>query len=134
MSGGGGALIALDHVQLALPPGREAQARAFAGLLGLAEVAKPAALAARGGVWFEANGIRLHLGVEEAFRPARKAHPAFRVAGLEALRARLEAAGIVIEDDDALPGEVRFYAADPFGNRLEFMAVRGSNVTTGSVS
>lgn len=135
MSAGGGALVALDHVQLALPPGCEAQARAFyAGLLGLAEVAKPTPLAARGGVWFEASGIRLHLGAEDPFRPARKAHPAFRVAGLEALRARLEAAGIVIEDDDALPGELRFYAADPFGNRLEFMAVRSSNVTTGSAS
>jgi catechol 2,3-dioxygenase-like lactoylglutathione lyase family enzyme len=132
---GDGVLVAIDHVQLALPAGCEAQARAFyAGLLGLAEVAKPAALAARGGVWFEAPGLRLHLGVEEPFRPARKAHPAFRVAGLGTLRTRLEAAGIVIEDDNALPGELRFYAADPFGNRLEFMAVRSSDVTAGSAS
>jgi catechol 2,3-dioxygenase-like lactoylglutathione lyase family enzyme len=118
-------LSALDHVQLAMPAGGEEAARGFYGaLLGLTEVPKPPLLAARGGVWFESGPVRLHLGVEAEFRPARKAHPAFRVRDLEALRRRLEAAGCAIQDDDALPGERRFYAADPFGNRLEFMAER----------
>jgi catechol 2,3-dioxygenase-like lactoylglutathione lyase family enzyme len=115
----------LDHVQLAMPEGGEPAARAFyGGLLGLAEVAKPPRLAARGGVWFEAGPVRVHLGVEAGFRPARKAHPAFRVADLEALRRRLTTGGIAVQDDDAIPGERRFHVADPFGNRLEFLAER----------
>ena len=118
-------LVALDHVQLAMPAGGEEAARGFyGGLLGLAEVLKPPLLAARGGVWFESGPVRLHLGVEAEFRPARKAHPAFRVRDLAALRQGLEAAGCAIQDDDALLDERRFYAADPFGNRLEFMAER----------
>lgn len=123
-------LVALDHVQLAMPAGGEPDARQFyGGLLGLAEMAKPEPLAARGGVWFEQGAVRLHFGVEQDFRPARKAHPAFRVADLDALRRRLEAAGVAIVDDEALPGERRFYAADPFGNRLEFLAEIGSRPT-----
>ncbi len=115
-------ILSLDHVQLAMPAGGEAAARAFyRDLLGLAEVAKPAALAARGGAWFGAEGLALHLGVEAGFRPARKAHPAFRVADLDALRARLEAAGHPTRTDGLLPGFRRFYADDPFGNRLEFL-------------
>jgi catechol 2,3-dioxygenase-like lactoylglutathione lyase family enzyme len=106
--------VHLDHVQLAAPPGCEAEARRFFGdLLGLREVEKPPSLAARGGVWFE----HLHVGVEEDFRPARKAHPAFAVADLDALAARLGD----VEWDDALPGVRRFYARDPWGNRLEFL-------------
>jgi catechol 2,3-dioxygenase-like lactoylglutathione lyase family enzyme len=106
--------VHLDHVQLAAPPGCEAEARRFFGeLLGMREVEKPPSLAARGGVWFE----HLHIGVEEGFRPARKAHPAFAVADLDALAARLED----VEWDDALPGVRRFYARDPWGNRLEFV-------------
>ena len=117
-------LVALDHVQLAMPAGGEPLARAFyAGILGLDEVEKPARLAGRGGAWFERGEVRVHLGVEADFRPARKAHPAFRVQGLDRLRARLEAAGVAVQGDDAIPGTRRFYAADPFGNRLEFMAV-----------
>ena len=77
----------------------------------------------------EQGAVRLHFGVEQDFRPARKAHPAFRVADLDALRRRLEAAGVAIVDDEALPGERRFYAADPFGNRLEFLAEIGSRPT-----
>lgn len=123
MSTAGDPLLAIDHVQLAMPPGGEPAARAFyAGLLGLAEARKPARLAARGGVWFEAGAVRVHLGVEQDFRPARKAHPAFLVRDLERLRARLEGAGVELRDDDAIPGTRRFYAADPFGNRLEFVA------------
>lgn len=116
----------LDHVQLALPPGGEEAARAFyAGLLGLPEAAKPPVLAARGGVWFRSLAVEVHLGVEVEFKAARKAHPAFRVSDLEGLRNRLRGAGVEIVDDD-LPGERRFYATDPFGNRLEFMAERPS--------
>ena len=104
----------LDHVQVAAPPGCEAEARAFyGGVLGLREVAKPDALRARGGVWFE----QLHVGVEEGFRPARKAHPAFAVDDLDALAARIGD----VQWDDAVPGVRRFYASDPFGNRLEFL-------------
>ena len=85
----------------------------YGGVLGMREVEKPPALAARGGVWFE----QLHVGVEEEFRPARKAHPAFVVDDLDALAARLGD----VEWDDALPGTRRFYARDPWGNRLEFV-------------
>jgi catechol 2,3-dioxygenase-like lactoylglutathione lyase family enzyme len=104
----------LDHVQVAAPPGCEQDARAFyGGVLGLREVDKPDALRARGGVWFE----QLHVGVEQDFRPARKAHPAFAVDDLDALAARIGE----VEWDDAVPGVRRFYASDPFGNRLEFV-------------
>ena len=114
-------ITGIDHVQLAAPPGCEDAARAFyGGLLGLAELPKPPALAARGGCWFRAGDLEVHIGVEEDFRPARKAHPGFVVADLAALRSRLAEHGIDVRDDDALPGALRFYADDPFGNRLEF--------------
>ena len=112
----------IDHVQVAAPPGGEARARAFyGGLLGLPELAKPAALQGRGGAWFAvgAGGQQLHVGVEDPFAPARKAHPALRVDDLDALAARLEQAGVAVSWDDAIPGVRRFYAADPFGNRVE---------------
>ena len=115
-------LLALHHVQLAMPEGGEAAARAFyGGLLGLDEVPKPPLLARRGGVWFERGGLRLHLGVERPFAPARKAHPAFLVAGLAELRRRLERAGCVLSEDEPLPGFGRCYLADPFGNRVELL-------------
>ena len=115
-------LKSLHHVQLAMPAGFEAQARAFYGvLLELPEVAKPPELAKRGGVWFAQDDLRVHLGVEEPFLPARKAHPAFQVTGLAALFDRLEAAGVTLRRDSALPGNTRFYAEDPFGNRIEFL-------------
>jgi catechol 2,3-dioxygenase-like lactoylglutathione lyase family enzyme len=114
--------IELDHLQLAMPPGREAEARAFyGGILGLVELAKPPNLAARGGVWFALGALQLHLGVEAAFRPARKAHPAFLVQDLAGLRERLARQGFAPYEDEPLSGYQRFYAADPFGNRLEFM-------------
>jgi catechol 2,3-dioxygenase-like lactoylglutathione lyase family enzyme len=104
----------IDHVQVAAPPGCEAEARAFyGGMLGMHEVEKPEALRARGGVWFE----HVHVGVEEDFRPARKAHPAFVIDDLDALAARIGE----VQWDDAVPGVRRFYASDPFGNRLEFV-------------
>jgi catechol 2,3-dioxygenase-like lactoylglutathione lyase family enzyme len=113
-------IVGLDHVQLAAPAGCETEARAFfGGLLGLEELEKPPALAARGGVWFAlADGRQLHVGVERDFAPAAKAHPAFRVEGYDALRARFGDDGV---DDGAIPGLRRFYAADPWGNRLEFV-------------
>lgn len=112
----------LDHVQIAAPPQCEDAARAFYGrLLGMEEIEKPASLKARGGVWFRCGSQQLHVGVQPDFIPARKAHPAFRVRGLDALRQRLQAEGHRVQDDDALPGVRRFYVDDPFGNRLEFM-------------
>lgn len=117
------AIRGLDHVQLAMPAGGEARARAFyGGLLGMRELPKPGPLAARGGCWFEAPGAQLHLGVEEPFAPARKAHPALLVADLDALVAALRAAGVSVRDDDADLGRRRAYAEDPFGNRLELIA------------
>ena len=121
--------IRLDHVQIAAPPGCEAEARRwFGGVLGLRELAKPEALRGRGGAWFELGdgGGQLHVGVEAGFEPARKAHPALRVADLEALARRLEAAGSPVRWDDAIPGERRFYSTDPWGNRVEFLAAVGS--------
>jgi catechol 2,3-dioxygenase-like lactoylglutathione lyase family enzyme len=115
-------ILALDHVQLAMPVGGEAAARGFYGaLLGLPEAAKPPSLAARGGCWFETDTVKLHLGVEADFRPARKAHPALLVDDLGALAARLAAAGFAVRADDAVEGLERFFTDDPFGNRLEFM-------------
>lgn len=115
----------VDHVQLAMPPGGEDEARRFyADLLGFDELAKPAALAKRGGAWFRSGAVELHLGVEEEFRPARKAHPGLTVDDLDGLADRLGTAGVTVQWDDLLPGRRRFYAADPFGNRLEFLAER----------
>ena len=113
----------LHHVQIAAPPGCEAAARTFyVGVLGLEELPKPQTLAPRGGLWLKLDGAELHLGVEEGFRPARKAHPAFEVADLEALGQRLHHHGVPLRDDQLLPGRKRFYVDDPFGNRLEFVA------------
>jgi catechol 2,3-dioxygenase-like lactoylglutathione lyase family enzyme len=106
-------------VQVAAPPGCEAAARAFYGdLLGLTEVEKPEPLRGRGGVWFE----QLHVGVEQDFAPARKAHPALRVDDVDAVAERLLAAGRQVEWDDALADVRRFYTADPWGNRVEILA------------
>jgi|SRR5579875_2270623 len=108
-----------------MPPGGEQLARDFyAGVLGMQELQKPSALAGRGGAWFAAGDVQLHLGVEEEFRPARKAHPGLLVADLAALRARLEAAGAPLADDVELSGLARLHASDPFGNRLEFLQPR----------
>jgi catechol 2,3-dioxygenase-like lactoylglutathione lyase family enzyme len=119
-------IAGLDHVQLAAPPGCEAEARRFFGeLLGLEELEKPPALAARGGAWFACGGQAIHVGVEQDFAPARKAHPAFALGSpdeVDALAERLAAAAVDVRFDDELPGYRRFYAADPWGNRLEFLA------------
>ncbi|MFD8306138.1 VOC family protein [Streptomyces sp. NPDC059690] len=115
-------LTAVDHVQLAAPAGSEDLLRAYyTDVLGMTEIPKPPVLAARGGCWFQAGAVQLHLGVEEDFRPAKKAHPGLRVTGIEAYAARLEAAGARVVRDGDLPGHRRFYSEDPVGNRLEFL-------------
>jgi catechol 2,3-dioxygenase-like lactoylglutathione lyase family enzyme len=116
-------IVAIDHVQLAMPAGREAEARRFYGdLLGLPEVAKPPELAKRGGAWFESALVKIHLGVDGDFRPAQKAHPALVVDDLAELAKRLRAAGCAVSDDPLPDGRARSYANDPFGNRLELIA------------
>ena len=112
----------LHHVQLAIPPGGEDACRAFwGGVLGMAELEKPPVLAARGGCWFRGGGLEVLLGVEEPFAPAQKAHPGILVEDLDALAATLDGAGTAVSWDGEFPGHRRFYAADPFGNRLEFL-------------
>lgn len=115
-------LVALDHVQLAMPPGGEAEAEAFyCGVLGLDLIPKPDPLAARGGCWFRGGQVEVHLGVEADFRPARKAHPAFRVRKLDQLVGRIEASGRSFRWDTELPVVRRGYVDDPFGNRVELI-------------
>ncbi|WP_235833698.1 VOC family protein [Aeromicrobium chenweiae] len=112
----------LHHVQLAIPPGGEESCRAFWGdVMGMAELEKPPALRARGGCWFRGGGVEIHLGVEQDFAAARKAHPGILVDDLRGLAQALTAAGIDVSWDEGFPGHDRFYAADPFGNRLEFL-------------
>ena len=113
---------ALHHVQLAMPRGREEDARGFyRDVLGMAEQAKPENLARRGGVWFSAGDAQVHMGVEEDFRPARKAHPALLVRNLEEVLERCRKAGVAIVQDEPLAGYDRAYVADPFGNRIELL-------------
>lgn len=116
---------ALHHVQMTMPEGRENTARAFFyGVLGMAEIEKPATLAERGGCWFAAGNASLHMGVEAEFTPARKAHPAFRVSSLTALIARLEETGTDFTRGIDLPGISRIFVHDPFGNRIELLEER----------
>ena len=112
----------LDHVQLAMPAGGEPDATSFyRDLLGIPHVAKPPHLAARGGCWFESSKVKLHLGVDPEFKPARKAHPALLVSDLPGLVERLRAAKVPVRDDEPLDGHDRVYVDDPFGNRIELM-------------
>lgn len=116
-------VVGLHHVQLAMPPGGEATASDFyERVLGIPRVAKPSHLETRGGCWFETGTVRVHLGVEDDFRPAKKAHPAFLVEDLESVRQLLVDEGVEVVDDEPLPGYDRFYAFDPFGNRIEFLS------------
>jgi catechol 2,3-dioxygenase-like lactoylglutathione lyase family enzyme len=118
-------LIGLDHVQVAAPAGSEDAARRFYGeLLGMPELAKPAGLQARGGVWFACGSHQLHVGIAEPFAPAVKAHPAIAVPApdLDRLAKRLAEAGSPVQWDDEIPGTRRFYTADPWGNRIELLA------------
>lgn len=112
----------IHHVQLGAPPGSEVTARAFwVGTLGFEEIAKPPALAARGGCWFRSSDIEIHVGIEVDFRPQAKAHPGLMVRSLDDVARRLVAAGHSVQRDEKYPGMRRFYCADPFGNRLEFV-------------
>jgi catechol 2,3-dioxygenase-like lactoylglutathione lyase family enzyme len=112
----------LDHVQLAMPAGEEDRAREFYnGILGLTEVPKPPNLAKRGGAWFEGGTLRVHLGVEADFRPAKKAHPAFLVRHLSAIIRHFERVGVTVITDEPLEGYERIYVHDPFGNRIELL-------------
>jgi catechol 2,3-dioxygenase-like lactoylglutathione lyase family enzyme len=122
MQSSGSCVFSLDHVQLAIPPGEEDRARDFyVGVLGLREVPKPGSLTGRGGAWFVGGSVKLHLGVEEDFRPARKAHPALLVNGLDELERRCVAAGLEVSRDVPLDGLRRLHIFDPFGNRIELM-------------
>jgi catechol 2,3-dioxygenase-like lactoylglutathione lyase family enzyme len=112
----------IDHIQLAMPSGEEAAARAFySGLLELPEVPKPPDLAKRGGVWFQSGRVKVHLGIDPEFRPARKAHPGFLVEDLRTLVHKLRDAGVEVSEAEPLPGYDHVYVADPFGNRIELM-------------
>jgi catechol 2,3-dioxygenase-like lactoylglutathione lyase family enzyme len=119
------ALLGIDHVQISIPRGAEETCRTFyCGVLGMREIPKPPVLAARGGIWVRGGPVEIHLGVEEDFRPARKAHPALAVSDLDSLAKRLAAAGHEPIWDNAFPGLRRFFASDPTGNRIEFMESR----------
>jgi len=112
----------IDHVQLAGPKGcEEAASDFFAGILGLTEVEKPEELKKRGGVWFEFGTFQLHIGIEDSFAPAKKAHPALMVENIEELKNHLKKHEIAFTEDDNLPGARRIHVFDPFGNRLEFI-------------
>jgi catechol 2,3-dioxygenase-like lactoylglutathione lyase family enzyme len=118
----------LDHILLAMPAGRESDARKFyQGILGIPEAMKPPNLAARGGCWFEDGELKIHLGVEKNFAPARKAHPAFIVDDLAGLQAILIKAGYSVAHDQPLEGYDRIFVDDPFGNRIELMQVKASS-------
>jgi catechol 2,3-dioxygenase-like lactoylglutathione lyase family enzyme len=113
---------AIDHVQLAMPPGEEEKARAFyGGLLGMKELAKPTELAKRGGCWFESGDAQIHLGVENNFRAAKKAHPALRCRNYAALVQALRDSGVAVNEPDDIPGMRRCHVHDPFGNRIELV-------------
>jgi catechol 2,3-dioxygenase-like lactoylglutathione lyase family enzyme len=120
-------IVRLDHVQLAMPAGGEGLARAFyAGALGIPEVPKPPELAKRGGCWFERGELKIHLGVEREFRPARKAHPGLQVEDLPLLIEKLRGLGYAVKEDEPLEGFHRIYVDDPFGNRIELLEPLGS--------
>ncbi|MFL5737722.1 MAG: VOC family protein [Actinomycetota bacterium] len=125
-------ILRIHHVQLAIPAGREASARAFYGdLLGMQEIEKPGNLTPLDGLWFELpdGRVQLHLGVEEPFRPAKKAHPALVVIDLAAVERALRSAGHPIVVETQLEGYRRFYTEDPFGNRLEILAEQDGSAT-----
>jgi catechol 2,3-dioxygenase-like lactoylglutathione lyase family enzyme len=112
----------IDHVQLAAPKGVEEEIRAFfTGKLGFEEIPKPENLRARGGCWFLCGTQELHIGVEEDFQPAKKAHPAFCVKNLGEFRLHLEGQEVTIKEKIPINGRERIFVDDPFGNRMEFL-------------
>ncbi|HXI54684.1 MAG TPA: VOC family protein [Polyangia bacterium] len=125
-------IVAIDHIQLAMPAGRESEARAFySALLGLPEKPRPPEMARRGGAWFENEHVKIHVGVDPDFHPARKAHPALVVRDLRALVARLKEAGAPLSSDVALEGFERVFVHDPFGNRIELLEPAGPSAPPG---
>jgi catechol 2,3-dioxygenase-like lactoylglutathione lyase family enzyme len=115
-------VLAIDHVQLAMPADGDEKARDFyAGVLGLVERPKPEPLAKRGGVWFEQGSVKIHMGVEQDFRPAKKAHPALLIEGLEEIISRCEQQGYGAGAAQTIEGYRRVHVNDPFGNRIELM-------------
>lgn len=126
-------IVSIDHVQLTIPAGGESRARAFySGILGFAEIAKPAQMAERKSIWFAAGAVNLHLGIELDFTPARRAHPAFVVEDLDSILAACERAGISTKPDTSFSGFRRLHVFDPFGNRLELME-RGTELGANGV-
>jgi catechol 2,3-dioxygenase-like lactoylglutathione lyase family enzyme len=118
-------VLAIDHVQLAMPAGKEEQARGFyTDVLGMQETPKPEALAGRGGCWFFSGAAQVHLGVEADFRPTKKAHPALVVEGLDEILNRCERAGLPFQPDAEINGQRRVHVFDPFGNRLELIEAK----------
>ncbi len=116
-------VVGLDHVQLAMPAGSEAEARAFyAQVLGMREIPKPVKLASRGGVWFQCGSLQFHLGVEADFRPTKKVHPALAIEGYAELLETLKGAGYEMIQDTALLAVTRSFTFDPFGNRIELIS------------
>lgn len=113
----------IDHIQIAAPSGSEKLARTFYGeLLGMGEIPKPDSLKARGGCWFRCGLHEVHIGIQQDFMPAKKAHPGFTVNALEQLKFRLQEFGYVIFEETPIYGRSRFFTYDPFGNRIEFLA------------
>lgn len=113
---------AIDHVQLAIPQGAENTARQFYGeVLGMVELPKPAELAKRGGCWFESGEVQIHLGIENDFRAAKKAHPALRCHDYAGFVERLRGAGVEVTEANDIPGVRRCHIHDPFGNRIELV-------------
>ena len=116
-------ITGIDHIQIAAPSGSEKAARRFYGeLLGMEEIPKPNSLKARGGCWFRAGLHEVHIGIQQDFMPAEKAHPGFTVNALEQLKLRLQELGYAIIEDEPINGRCRFFTHDPFGNRIEFLA------------
>lgn len=115
-------ILGIEHVQIAIPVGSQDPARAFyGGILGFSEIQKPASMAERKSIWFVAGTVNLHLGIEADFHPAKRAHPAFIVEGLDEILAACEAASITVKPDVSFDGFRRVHLFDPFGNRLELM-------------
>lgn len=115
-------ITGIDHIQIAAPSDSEETARSFYGeLLGMEEITKPINLQGRGGCWFICGSQEVHIGIQQDFAAAKKAHPGFTVNTLEQLKLRLEKAGYPVKEDAPINGRSRFFTKDPFGNRIEFL-------------
>ncbi len=85
------------------------------------ELDNPPELKQRGGCWFRCGTQQLHIGVEQDFRPAKKAHPALRVKSMIVLKTTLNSYKIAFREDTANPAVKRIFVDDPWGNRLELV-------------